>query len=61
MYIHVFYLKTKLYGKITVFKTSLQHKQDKAYITNLYQLLKEPNYFSEVSQECQTDTEYASW
>jgi len=33
MYIHVFYLKTKLYDKITVFKTNVQHKQDKAYIT----------------------------
>ena len=36
MYIHVFYLKTKIYGKITVFKTILQHKQDKEYITFLY-------------------------
>jgi len=36
MYIHVFYLKKKMYGKITVFKTSLQHKQDKEYITFLY-------------------------
>ena len=36
MHIHVFYLKTKLHGKITVFKTSLQHKQDKAYMTHFY-------------------------
>jgi len=36
MYIHVVYLKTKLYGKITVFKTSLLHKHDNVYITYLY-------------------------
>jgi len=35
MHIHLFYLKTKIHGKTTVFKTSSQHKQDKAYITCL--------------------------
>jgi len=36
MHIHVFYLKTDFYGKLTVFKIILQHKQDKEYITYLY-------------------------
>ena len=40
MHRHVFYSKTKLYDKINVFKTSLQHKQDKAYITYFLSLLK---------------------